>query len=186
MDTTQDGRRLLVVDDDPKIVKLYEELFTPRGFAVTVCTDSAKAIPLLKGGGYRAVLLDVRMPGAEGTDLLPLMKKIAPDLPVIIVSAYCEPANTGYFFSLGAFDIIGKPFSTERVVDAVTRALEQQERIPVVLNTLSLREARNHVYRKLIVAALRRTNWNQVKAADLLGVSRYCLIRWLKKLGISY
>src|SRR3989338_5353832 len=126
MDTAQDGRRLLVVDDDPKIATLYEELFAPRGFAVTVCTDSAKALPLVKGGSYDAVLLDVRMPGAEGTDLLPLMKKLDPDLPVIIISAYCEPSNAGYYFSLGAFDIIGKPFSTEKVVDAVTRALEQQ------------------------------------------------------------
>lgn len=186
MDAAQDGRRLLVVDDDPKIAQLYEELFAPRGFAVTLCTDSAKALPLVKEGAYDAVLLDVRMPGTEGTELLPLMKKIAPDLPVIIVSAYCEPANAGYYFSLGAFDIIGKPFSAEKVLDTVMRALEQQERVPLVLDTLSLREARDQVYRKLIVAALRKTNWNQVKAAELLGVSRYCLSRWLKKLGISY
>ena len=41
-------------------------------------------------------------------------------------------------------------------------------------------------HRKLIVTALRRTDWNQVKAAHFLGVSRYCLIRWLRKLNITY
>jgi transcriptional regulator with GAF, ATPase, and Fis domain len=68
----------------------------------------------------------------------------------------------------------------------VGRALDRQERIPMTLTTLSLREGRDQLYRKLILAALQRTDWNQVKAAELLGVSRYCLIRWLKKLGISY
>lgn len=186
MDTAQQGHRLLVVDDDPNIVKLYEELLTQRGFSVTSCTESAKVIPLLKQTAYDAILLDVRMPGGEGTDLLPLMKRIQPAAPVIIVSAYCDASNAGYYYSLGAFDIIGKPFSTERVVETVTRAVEQQERVPVVLSTLSLREARDQVYRKLIVAALRKTNWNQVKAAELLGVSRYCLMRWIKKLGLAY
>ena len=52
--------------------------------------------------------------------------------------------------------------------------------------SLSLAEAKDQVYRKLIITALRKANWNQIKAAQLLGVSRYCLIRWLRKLQISY
>ena len=55
-----------------------------------------------------------------------------------------------------------------------------------MLRTLSLREGRDQVYRKLILCALQKVHWNQVRAAELLGVSRYCLIRWIKKLGISY
>lgn len=186
MADTDTRHRLLVIDDDEKILTIYQELFTPRGFVVTPCSDSTRVVSHLKADGYHAALLDIRMPGLEGTDLLPLIKKIRPDLPVILVSAYCDEANAGYYHSLGAFGIIGKPFSHEVLVDTVARAMEQEERIPVVLTALSLRQARDQVYRKLILAALRKTNWNQVKAAELLGVSRYCLIRWLKKLGISY
>lgn len=180
------GHRILVIDDDEKILRICEELLSQRGFLVTTCPDSTQVLPLLKAGSYEVVLLDIRMPGFEGTDLLPLIKKVYPDLPVILVSAYCDETNRNYYHSLGAFDIVEKPFSHEILLDAVARALEWQEHIPMVLTSFSLREGRDQLYRKLILAALRKTDWNQVKAADLLGVSRYCLIRWLKKLGIVY
>ena len=180
------GHRVLVIDDDEKLLKITEELLVRHSFVVTLCPDSTQVIPLLKRSAFEAVLLDIRMPGFEGTDLLPLIKKIQPELPVILVSAYCDEANAGYYHSLGAFDIIGKPFSHEVVLDTLARALDRQEQIPLVLTSLSLRAGRDQLYRKLILAALRKTDWNQVKSAELLGVSRYCLIRWLKKLGISY
>lgn len=179
-------RRVLVIDDDEKLLRVYEDLLARRGFLVTRCPDSTQALPMLKASAFEAVLLDIRMPGFEGTDLLPLIKKLQPDLPVILVSAYCDQANAGYYHSLGAFDVVSKPFSHEQLCDTVTRAVEQQEQIPMVLTTLSLRQGRDQLYRKLMLSALRKTDWNQVKAAELLGISRYCLIRWLKKLGISY
>ena len=180
------GHRILAIDDDEKILNICKDLLTHKGFAVTTCPDSTQVIPLLKSSAFEAVLLDIRMPGFEGTDLLPLIKKVSPELPVILVSAYCDEASAGYYHSLGAFDIIGKPFSNEVLLDTVERALSRQEKIPLVITSLSLRESRDQLYRKLILSALRKTDWNQVKAAELLGVSRYCLIRWLKKLGISY
>ena len=180
------GRRVLVIDDDEKLLKVYETLLTRHGFLPTVCPDSTQVMPSLKSSAYEAVLLDIRMPGFEGTDLLPLIKKVQPDLPVILVSAYCDDGSAGYYHSLGAFDVVGKPFSHERLLDTLSRSLDQQEQIPMTLTSLSLREGRDQLYRKLILTALRKTDWNQVKASELLGVSRYCLIRWLKKLGISY
>lgn len=186
MDENDRSRRILAIDDDEKILKIYDELLAQRGLVVTKCPDPTKVVALLKSNTYDAALLDIRMPALEGTDLLPLVKKVRPDLPVILVSAYCDKANAGYYHSLGAFDIVGKPFSSEVLVDTIARAMEREERIPLVLTSLSLREARNQTYRKLILAALRKTNWNQVKASELLGVSRYCLIRWMKKLGIAY
>ena len=178
--------RVLVIDDDEKLLGVCKALLSEHSFQVTTCPDSTQVLPLLKSSALEAVLLDIRMPGLEGTDLLPLIKKLYPDLPVILVSAYCDGTNTEYYHSLGAFGMIGKPFSNEVLLDTMRRAVERQEHIPLVLTSLSLREGRDQLYRKLILAALRKTDWNQVKASELLGVSRYCLIRWLKKLGISY
>lgn len=177
--------KALVVDDDPKILVVYQELLARRGFAVTACADSAQALSQVRGEAFHIVLLDVRMPGLEGTDLLPLIKRFQPKLPVIIVSAYCDEASKSYYHAMGAFEAISKPFSQERLLDAVDRALAKQESIPLALTSLSLQEGREQVYRKLILAALQRTGWNQVRSAELLGVSRYCLIRWMKKLGLS-
>lgn len=180
------GHRVLVIDDDEKILGVCKDLLTHKGFVVTTCPDSTQVIPLLRSSAYEVILLDIRMPGFEGTDLLPLIKKACPELPVVLVSAYCDAGSASYYHALGAFGIVQKPFSHELLLDTIARALERQEHIPMVVTTLSLREGRNQLYRKLILAALQRTDWNQVKAAELLGVSRYCLIRWLKKLGISY
>ena len=185
MDTIQNGYRALLIDDDQKILGIYRDLLTSRGYTVTTCSDSAKAVPLLKGDGYDVVLLDIRMPGLEGTDLLPLIKKLHPNVPVILVSAYGDAAHQGYYHSLGASEIISKPFSHEVFMDAVERAVHRQEHIPIVLTSFSLQAGREQVYRKLILSALQKTKWNRVKAAELLGVSRYCLMRWVKKLGIS-
>ena len=182
----QKARRLLIVDDEEKFLRNCKELLAFQGFEVTTCANSANVIKLLKDDAYDAVLLDIRMPGIEGTDLLPLIKKARPSVPVILLSAYCDSSSGGYYHALGAFDTISKPFSNEVLLDTIGRAIDQQERIPVVLTSLSLADGRDHVYRKLIISALRKTNWNQLRAADLLGVSRYCLMRWMKKLGIAY
>lgn len=186
MEQTVRTHRVLAIDDDEKLLGIYRDLLSQRGFDVTVCPKSTQAVPLLKTNTYDAVLLDIRMPGIEGTDLLPLIKKICPDVPVILASAYCDEANRDYYHALGAFGIVGKPFSNEALLDMLSRAIDEQERIPLVLTSLSLREGRDHVYRKLILSALRKTNWNQLRAAELLGVSRYCLMRWMKKLDIAY
>lgn len=181
-----ESKRILVVDDDLKICHVLEGLLTERGFKVTVCPDSSDAITRLKEAEYHCVLLDVRMKGLEGTELLPIIKRNFPDMPVVIVSAYVDRSDAGYYSSLGAFDLVAKPFNNDLLVDVVNRAVGATETIPFILTSFSLRGARDQVYRKLIVTALRKSNWNQVKAAELLGVSRYCLIRWLRKLQITY
>ncbi len=180
------GYRVLVVDDEQKVLQHLDELLSTHGFAVTACQDASRVVSLLKAEPYHVVLMDIRMRGIEGTDLLPLIKKIRPDLPVIIVSAYCDASNADHCRALGAFASIGKPFSHELLLDTVARAIDEEERIPMVLRSLSLREGRDQVYRKLILASLQKTNWNQLRAAELLGVSRFCLMRWMKKLGIAY
>lgn len=177
--------RLLVIDNEEKFLDSCKELLSTHGFAATTCADSRQALSMLAGDRYDAVLLDIRMPGLDGTDLLPLLKKRHPALPVILVSAYCDEANAGYYRQLGAFETVAKPFSAEVLLEAVRRAIQQEEHIPLVLTSLSLEEGRDQVYRKLILTSLSKTNWNQVKAAGLLGVSRHSLIRWMKRLGIA-
>ncbi|MCM8794351.1 MAG: response regulator [Candidatus Omnitrophica bacterium] len=183
---THTGHRILVVDDDRELLEATRSLLTQQGFQVTTCSESVKAPDLVKQHSFHAVLMDVRMPGLEGSDLLPIIKKVRPEVPVIIVSAHCDDSQVRYYHRLGAFEVISKPFTHEILLNCLNRAVDEKEEIPVVLTGLSLRQARDRVYTKLIVAALRKTDWNQVKAAELLGISRYCLMRWIKKLGISY
>lgn len=175
-----------MIDDDPSMCRLTELALTRAGYQVCVCSDSTQAMDLSKDGPYGCVLLDIRMKGLEGTELLPIIKRNFPTLPVVIVSAFADKTNAAYYTSLGAFDVMTKPFTDEMLLDVVSRAIGEQATIPFILTSLSINEARDQVYRKLIVAALTRSNWNQIKAAKLLGISRYSLIRWLRKLKITY
>lgn len=177
--------RVLVVDDEEKILAHCQALLSARGYDVVVSAEPERVLPRLQTESYDLILLDIRMPGLEGTDLLPLIKHQHPALPVVLLSAFCDAAEAGHYVSLGAFDVVGKPFSNEQLLDCVARAMQERVRIPLTLQSLSLIDGRDTVYRKLMLTALTRTNWNQVKAAELLGVSRYCLMRWMRKLGIA-
>ncbi len=181
-----EAQHVLVIDDDHDMCRNLEEILTEGGYRVSVCSESTRAMTLLNTTPYGCALLDIRMPGLEGTDLLPIIKHRHPHLPVIIVSAYVAGLDPGYYRSLGAFDLVAKPFNNERLLDVVNRAVGATETIPLMLTSMSLAQARDQVYRKLIVTALRRANWSQTKAAELLGISRYSLIRWLRRLQIRY
>ena len=183
---TPEAARVLAIDDDSSTCRMLELALTKRGYQVTTCSDSHRAIGLLKESPYACVLLDIRMSGLQGTELLPIIKHNFPALPVIIVSAYGNRSDASYYNSLGAFDFLTKPVSRDLLIDTINRAVGAVEEIPMVLTSLSLTEVRDQVYRKLIVTALRKANWNQVKAAQLLGVSRHFLIRWMHRLQITY
>ena len=181
-----DSARVLVVDDELNMCKIMEAALQARGYEVTICTESAKAMDRLQAKPYGCVLMDLQMKDIEGTELLPIIKHRFPDLPVVIVSAFIDQSNKSYYTSLGAFEVVAKPFSDNLLIDVVSRALGMTDTIPLTLSSLSLSEARDRVFRKLIITALRRANWNQVKAAQHLGISRHSLIRWLRRLKITY
>ena len=180
------GKLVLIIDDDPGIADTIRQILTPAGYDTEYCQDSLKALPLVAQNTYDCVLLDIRMPKLEGTELLQLIKKGHPQLPVVIVSAFVDGADEKYYASLGAFDIIPKPFSSEMIVNTVSRAAGVFDTTRVTLTTLYLSQARDQIYRTLIVKALTKSGWNKMRAAELLGVSRYALMRWLKKLEIKY
>lgn len=177
--------RVLLVDDEAEALTVCAAGLTAHGCAVTTCADSATVLLLLRTRPMDVIVLDLRMPVLEGTDLLPLIKQQYPDLPVVIASAYCDEASARYCRQMGACEVINKPFTQDALLAAIHRALREEEAIPLVLTTLSLADARQQVYRRLILAALRKTRWNQTQAAVHLGISRYTLLRWIKRLGLA-
>lgn len=179
--------RILVVDDESKVAQVLKGLLELHGYRVTTCTESPKASALLADTAFDLVLLDVRMPGLEGTELLPLIKKLKPELPVVIVSAYYDRSQASALTALGAYDVVHKPFEAQVLLGIVARALGERHSmtLSVHLQSLRLREARDQLYRKVIVAALRQARWNHAEAARLLGISRRCLFVWIKRLGLA-
>ena len=110
-------RKLLVIDDDVKLVTYYRELLTPYGFDVLVANDGEQAIPLVEANAdIQLVILDLSMPRMDGREWLRWFRTIRQEAPVIIISGYkLEPADD----DLKPAVVLGKPIDVAELLDMV-------------------------------------------------------------------
>ena len=81
------GQRILIIDDEAGIRDSLETLLTLEGFRVDLAGDGVAGLDQLTRNAYDLMLLDLALPGESGIDLLPRIKALVPDLPVIMITA---------------------------------------------------------------------------------------------------
>lgn len=178
--------RILMIDDDENFLHETQELLKEAGYETRGCGDPRQALSVIQEYKPDCIIVDFCMPGLDGQDLLLLMHRKFPDLPVIVCSGMPEMDHR-HLLKAGATEVMQKPFSHNAFFSAIEQALSQKEEImPVVVKGFNLREIRNTVLRKVIIKALSRTDFNITHSAALLGVSRQCLLRYIKQLRIVY
>ena len=119
-----DGQ-LLVVDDEHEITELLEEHFRASGYRVDVAHDGAQALVMAAARRPDAVLLDVNMPGLDGSEVLARLRAIDPTVSVIMLTGNDDEDLARQLLRAGAFDYVPKPFQLdmlERVVAAAVAA----------------------------------------------------------------
>jgi len=115
-----------IIDDDRSIRWVLEKALAREGIASSSFGSADEALARLAAGDApRALISDIRMPGASGLDLLKQVKQQHPDLPVIIMTAYSDLDSAVAAFQGGAFEYLPKPFDVDQAVALVRRALEQ-------------------------------------------------------------
>ena len=115
-----------IVDDDRSIRWVLEKALGRERIACVSFGSADEALAKLAAGDVpRALISDIRMPGASGLDLLRQVKEAHPDLPVIIMTAYSDLDSAVAAFQGGAFEYLPKPFDVDQAVALVRRALEQ-------------------------------------------------------------
>ena len=119
---TQDGPRVVVVDDDPGIQELLGSALGFAGFQVTVAGDVAQALDRIARDAPDAIVLDVMIPGGDGFDVIQLLRARSIDTPVLFLTAREAVEDRVRGLSLGADDYVTKPFSVVEV-EARLRAL---------------------------------------------------------------
>jgi DNA-binding response OmpR family regulator len=122
------GATVLVVEDDPRMQKVLQRVFAPEGITVTVAGDGREALALFSTLRPNAVVLDLTLPHVSGRDVCREIKRIAPDVPVLIVSAITEVVDKVLLFELGADDYITKPFSPRELLARVSVAIRRERR----------------------------------------------------------
>ncbi|NOX94312.1 MAG: sigma-54-dependent Fis family transcriptional regulator [Alphaproteobacteria bacterium] len=117
---------ILVVDDEEDIRELVSGILEDEGFAPRRAADSTSALAAVKDRLPSLVILDVWLQNSEmdGIEILAELKKLHPDLPVVIISGHGTIETAVAAIKKGAYDFIEKPFNADRLILVVNRALE--------------------------------------------------------------
>ena len=116
--------RLLVVDDDEASCRLVKVTFTREGLDVSVAHDGAEGLDRATTDRPDVVLLDVRLPGLGGLEVLERLRTTLPSIPVVMLTASRDVKTAVRATQLGAFDYLTKPIEHDEIVLVVGRALE--------------------------------------------------------------
>src|SRR5262249_50134572 len=117
-------QRILVVEDEPDLRKVLATLLRRGGYAVDLAETGDVARERLGREVYDLVITDLKLPGADGIEVLRASKSTDPDPPVIIVTAYSTDEAAEEARRLGAFNYILKPFDADKILADVGIALE--------------------------------------------------------------
>lgn len=115
---------VLVVDDEKNYLVVLEALLGPEGYEMITADNARNALRLIKGADLDLVITDMKMPGMSGMELLEELKKIKPELPVIMMTAYGTIELAVEAMKKQAYDYITKPFQNEELKLTIRKALE--------------------------------------------------------------
>jgi two-component system nitrogen regulation response regulator GlnG len=123
--STGERYQALIVDDDDKVRQTAAEVLAAEGLDVVTAANGEEAMERFAAVSPDVVVVDLRMPGMSGLDVLRRVKAKAPEVAVIVITGYGEIKTAVEAMKLGAYDFLAKPFVLEDFVATVTRALER-------------------------------------------------------------
>jgi DNA-binding response OmpR family regulator len=128
MDEWVDHPHILIVDDEPTMTRALARMFELSGYRSSVAATGEEAIDLMEEQQFDLVLLDLRMPGIDGLEVLAAAQAIAPSTTFIILTAHGSLDSAITAMRRGAFDYLLKPCSVDEIVETVQRGLKKRQR----------------------------------------------------------
>lgn len=116
--------RILLVDDEPRMLSLLNSLLKAESYDVTSVQDGSKVSDILKSESFDLMISDIRMTPVDGMELLKIARAVKPGMPVIILTAYGSVETAIEAMKLGTFDYVTKPFKMDELLITIQRALE--------------------------------------------------------------
>ena len=118
--------KILIVDDNEVMRFTLTELLEESGFECNAVGDGIAALEEVKNNFYDLVILDLRLPGMNGLEILRKVKLSNKTLPVIMLTAFGEITTAVQAIKQGAHDFITKPFDNEAIIISIRKALEMK------------------------------------------------------------
>jgi DNA-binding NtrC family response regulator len=123
-----DPAKILIVDDDEKILFAFRNMFEKEGFLCIDATDGDEALKKINSEQPRLVFMDISMPNLDGLEALRQIKNKLASLPVIIITGQGTMKTAIKAMQLGAFDYLTKPLSVAKIREVAQQALQSAQR----------------------------------------------------------
>ncbi len=120
--------RILVADDEESMRWVLSKALKRKGFSVELAKDGDEALRMIQSSNYDLAILDIKMPGPTGLDLLDQIRELKNDLLVVIMTAEASMKNAVEAMKRGAYDYITKPFDMD-VIDAIIEKIDKAREI---------------------------------------------------------
>ncbi|MGC2352371.1 MAG: sigma-54 dependent transcriptional regulator [Candidatus Udaeobacter sp.] len=147
-----ENHRVLIIDDERPVLMTLEALLKRHGYQVETAPTAAQGLKVLKSKSPTLVLLDLRLPDADGLEMLGRIKTELPEVQVIILTAHDSLHNAIESIKRGAYHFISKPYAPEELLSLVEKALEKQF---LLRETEELREKTEQLEKRLEIAEAR-------------------------------
>jgi two-component system response regulator RegA len=168
---------ILLVDDDPVFVGRLARALRDRGYDVRVANDYEAAMTLAHAESPEHAVVDLRMAGRSGLEVVRDMKAIDPSTNVLVLTGYGSIATAVEAIRLGAKDYLPKPADADDILAALTRSPDDRRAMPTDFQPPSLaRTEWEHIHR-----VLADCEGNVSEAARRLGIHRRSLQRKLQR-----
>ena len=119
--------RLLVAEDDPKLLKSLKHIFETNNYTVDAVSDGADALAYIDAGEYDGLILDIMMPGASGIEVLKTLRQAGNSTPALFLTAKAEVNQRVEGLDAGADDYLPKPFSVQELLARVRAMLRRKD-----------------------------------------------------------
>lgn len=118
-------KSVLLVDDEGNFLDVLSNRLSRRSFRVGKARSGTQALQALRKDDFDAVVLDLKMEDIDGIDLLKILKRMVPGLPVIILTGHGSHTAAREGMALGAFDWLTKPCDLEELMEKLEQAFDQ-------------------------------------------------------------
>jgi two-component system, NtrC family, nitrogen regulation response regulator NtrX len=121
--------KILIIEDEPAIRRVLTKILSEEStsYQVDEAEDGQQGFEKIKTTDYDLVLCDIKMPKMDGVELLEAVKKIKPEIPMVMISGHGDMETAIQTMRLGAFDYISKPPDLNRLLNTVRNALDKKQ-----------------------------------------------------------
>lgn len=127
--------RILVADDEESMRWVLSKALRKKGFTVDLARDGDEALRLIRSESYDLAILDIKMPGVSGLDLLDKVRELKSDLLIVIMTAEAGMKNAVEAMKRGAYDYLTKPFDLD-VMDAIVEKANRAQEMTLQVSSL--------------------------------------------------